>query len=117
MDIYDFWNDLTVINYEGVKAFLWLILESLTTVRILILSDPNNLVLNCAMLEHGKGYFCEICHVCIYKGDAVSLNFPCKRSHIKTRPGRERPPSRYYIKKRQKHGPGRENPQTLAPHH
>jgi hypothetical protein len=35
----------------------------------------------------------------------------------KTRPGRERPPSRYYIKKRPKHGPGRENPRTLAPHH
>jgi hypothetical protein len=32
-----------------------------------------------------------------------------------TRPGRERPPSRYYIKKRPKHGPGRENPRTLAP--
>jgi hypothetical protein len=36
---------------------------------------------------------------------------------LKTRPGRERPPSRYYIKKRPKHGPGRENPRTLAPHH
>jgi hypothetical protein len=28
---------------------------------------------------------------------------------IKNRPGRERPPSRYYIKKRLKHGPDREN--------
>jgi hypothetical protein len=35
----------------------------------------------------------------------------------KNRPGRERAPSRYYIKKRPKHGPGRENPRTLAPHH
>jgi hypothetical protein len=33
----------------------------------------------------------------------------------KNRPGRERAPSRYYIKKRPKHGPGRENPRTLAP--
>jgi hypothetical protein len=32
----------------------------------------------------------------------------------KTRQGRERPPSRYYIKKRPKHDPGRENPRTLA---
>jgi hypothetical protein len=33
----------------------------------------------------------------------------------KTRPGRERPPSRYYIKKRPKHDHGRENPRTLPP--
>jgi hypothetical protein len=39
------------------------------------------------------------------------------QDEYKTRPGRERPPSRYYIKKRPKHGPGRENPRTLAPHH
>jgi hypothetical protein len=29
----------------------------------------------------------------------------------KTRPGRDRPPSRYYIKKRPKHGLDRENPE------
>jgi hypothetical protein len=38
-------------------------------------------------------------------------------TYEKTRPGRERPPSRYYIKKRPKHGPSRENPRTLPPPH
>jgi hypothetical protein len=32
---------------------------------------------------------------------------------VHTRPGRERPPSRYSIKKRPKYGPRRENPRTL----
>jgi hypothetical protein len=35
----------------------------------------------------------------------------------KTRPGRERPHSWYYNKKRPKHGHGQENPWNLAPHH